>query len=72
MPTDETLEATYKVRYFVDPPLIPPQDDKPPKMDFTQAINVATRWVKDGRDIEIRNGSTPIILVVQKGQDSFR
>jgi hypothetical protein len=69
MAIDEALEATYKVRYFVDPPLIPHQDDKLPKMDYTQAINVATLWVKDGRDIEIRDGSRPIILVVQKGAE---
>ncbi len=69
MATDETLEATYKVRYFVDPPLIPPQNDKLPKMDCAQAINVATRWMKDGREIEIRDGSTPIIHVAPKGAE---
>ncbi|HVB61524.1 MAG TPA: hypothetical protein VNE61_10060 [Ktedonobacteraceae bacterium] len=67
MPTDEALEATYKVRYFVDLPLIPPQDDKLPKMDYTQAINVATRWVKDGREIDIFDGSLPIFHAVPTG-----
>ncbi len=66
---EAALDLTYKVRYFVDPPLIPPQDDKLPKMDCTQAINVATRWMKDGRDIEILDGSTPVILVVPKGAE---
>ena len=71
MAANETLEATYKVYYFVDahPPVIPPQDDKLPKIDYTQAINVATHWVMDGREIDIRDGSTPIIHVALKGAE---
>jgi hypothetical protein len=67
MVTNETLEATYKVRYFVDAPLIPPQDDKLHKMDYTQAINVATRWIKDDRETDIFDDLLPVLHIGLKG-----
>lgn len=67
MATDETLEATYKVRYFVDPPLIPPQDDKLPKMDCTQAINVASHWIKADRETDIFDDLLPVLHIGPKG-----
>lgn len=66
MTTNETLDATYKVRYFRDTPLSP-HDDGLPKMDYTQAINVATLWMKDGREIEIRDNSLPIFHIGLRG-----
>jgi hypothetical protein len=69
MATDGMIEATYKVRYYIYPPEIPPQDDGLPKMDYTQAINVASVWMQDGREIEIYDDSTCIILVIQKGAE---
>ena len=66
---EAALEATYKVWYFGDPPLFIPQDDNLPKMEYTQAINVATLWMKDDREIEIRDDSSPIIHVALKGAE---
>jgi hypothetical protein len=65
--TDEKLEATYVVRYFVDLPEIPPQNDKLPKLDYIQAINVAARWITDDRQIDIFDDRLPIFLIDQKG-----
>jgi hypothetical protein len=65
--TNEVLEAIYKVRYFVDDPDIPPQDDNLPKMDYTQAINVASLWIKDNRAIDIFDDSLPIFHIGQRG-----
>jgi hypothetical protein len=65
--TNEELEATYTVRYFVDSPPIPPQNDKLPQMDYTQAINVATGWIKDDCQIDIFDGSLPIFRISQRG-----
>lgn len=64
---EAALDLTYKVWYFGSPPHIIPDDDDLPKMDYTQAINVATLWMKDDREIEIRDGSSPIIHVAPKG-----
>ncbi len=67
MATSEKLEATYVVRYFVNPPKIPPQNGKLPKLDYTQAINVATRWINDDRQIDIFDDTLPIFLIGQRG-----
>ena len=67
MTKNEEFDATYTVKYFVDPPEIPPQNDKLPKLDYTQAINVATRWIKDDRQIDIFDDTLPIFLIGQRG-----
>jgi hypothetical protein len=36
-------------------------------MNCDQAINVATRWMKEDREIDIFDGSVPILHIVQKG-----
>ncbi len=61
------LDSTYKVWYFGGPPHFILNDDNLPKMDYTQAINVASRWMKDGREIEIRDGDIPVMSIVLKG-----
>ena len=67
MTTNEALDATYTVRYFVDPSKVPPQNDKLPKLDYTQAIKVATLWIKDDCQIDIFDGFLPIFLIGQRG-----
>lgn len=67
MTTNEVLDKTYKVWYFGDTPILPPKDNKLPTMDYIQAINVAIRWMKDHREIEIRDERLPVIHVGSKG-----
>lgn len=67
MQTNEILDMTYKVRYFNNNPLIPPSTDSLPIMNYTQAINIATRWIRDDQEADIFDGSLPIFHIGPKG-----
>jgi hypothetical protein len=63
MTTNEILEATYRVYYYPENPINPPQDNKLPNMNYLQAINVATSWMKEYPFVEIRDNSIPILSI---------
>ena len=64
---NEALDMTYRVRYFSAHPLIPPSTDGLSKMDYTQAVKVASGWIKDDRETDILDDLLPVLHIGPRG-----